>query len=121
MKIYSLKGGYLNVFLLFFDMDINELQKEVLELFSKIPKTIPNRVEHTKQSALIHLMEEVGELARQVTNEHHRPEKFDRENLGVELADIFMYLVVLAKMYDVDLGREVKEGLNRIRKRLEEQ
>jgi len=57
-------------------MDIKQFQKEILETFSQMDK-MPNRREHTKQSALIHLMEEVGEIARQVTSEFHRPEKFN--------------------------------------------
>ena len=53
-------------------MDIKEFQKEILETFSEMGK-LPNRAKHTKQSALIHLMEEIGELARHLTDEYHRP------------------------------------------------
>ena len=71
-------------------MEINKFQERVLKVFSEMDK-MPNRKKHTKQSAVIHLVEEDGEIARQVTNEHHRPEKFDKDQLGTELADTLMF------------------------------
>ena len=100
-------------------MDIRQFQKEILEVFSEMDK-MPNRRKHTKQSALIHLMEEIGEIARQVTNEYHRPEKFDKENLGTELADTLMFIVVLAQFYDIDLSKEMQESISRVRKKIAE-
>jgi len=100
-------------------MDIKQFQKEILEVFSQMDK-MPNRREHTKQSALIHLMEEVGEIARQVTSEVHRPEKFDKENLGTELADTLIFMVVLAKLYDVDLSKEMQESISRVKRKIAE-
>jgi NTP pyrophosphatase (non-canonical NTP hydrolase) len=98
-------------------MDIKQFQKEILEVFSEMDK-MPNRRKHTKQSALIHLMEEIGEIARQVTSEYHRPEKFDKENLGTELGDSIMFIVVLAQFYDVDLSKEMKESISRLKKKI---
>jgi NTP pyrophosphatase (non-canonical NTP hydrolase) len=100
-------------------MDIKQFQKEILEVFSQMDK-MPNRREHTKQSALIHLMEEIGEIARQVTSEYHRPEKFNKENLGTELADTLMFIVVLAQLYDIDLSKEMQESISRVKKKIAE-
>ena len=100
-------------------MDIKQFQKEILEVFSQMDK-MPNRREHTKQSALIHLMEEIGEIARQVTSEYHRPEKFDKENLGTELADTLMFIVLLAELYDVDLSKEMQESISRVKRKIAE-
>jgi len=97
-------------------MDIAEFQKEVLSAFSKMGE-LPNRCNHTKQSAVIHLMEEIGEISREVTNEVHRPERFKRESLATELADTMMFIVLLAKLYDIDLSKEMGEGVKRARKR----
>jgi NTP pyrophosphatase (non-canonical NTP hydrolase) len=94
-------------------MDIAEYQTKLLELFSEIDK-LPNKKEHTKQSATVHLMEEIGEIARQVTSEYHRPEKFDKNNLGEELADVIMFIVVLAKLYEIDISNELKDSLGRL-------
>lgn len=94
-------------------MGITQFQERVLVAFSKVGKQ-PNRKPHTKQSAVIHLVEEVGEVARQVTNEYHRPEKFNRENLGEELADVMMFIVLLAKLYDVDLPKEMDAVIRKV-------
>jgi len=100
-------------------MDIKQFQKEILEVFSQMDE-MPNRRKHTKQSALIHLMEEIGEIARQVTSEFHRLEKFDKENLGTELADTLMFIVVLAQLYEVDLSKEMQESISRVKQKIAE-
>ena len=101
-------------------MDIRQFQKEILEVFSEMDK-MPNRRKHTKQSAVIHLVEEIGEIARQVTSEYHRPEKFSKENLGTELADTLMFIVLLADLYEVDISKEMQESINRVKKKIAEQ
>jgi NTP pyrophosphatase (non-canonical NTP hydrolase) len=94
-------------------MEIKEFQKEILRAFSEIDK-FPNRKKHTKQSAVIHLIEEVGEMAKQVTNEYHRPEKFDKKNFGEELTDVLMFIVVLADLYDLNLSEEMQNSIKRV-------
>lgn len=96
---------------------MNEFKKQVLKAFSEMDK-MPNRKEHTKQSAVIHLVEEVGEIARQVTSEYHRPEKFDKENLGTELADVMMFIVLLSKLYDVDISKEMENSIKRVEEKI---
>ncbi len=98
-------------------MDIKQFQKEILKVFSQMDK-MPNRRKHTKQSALIHLMEEIGEIARQVTSEYHRPEKFDKENLGTELADTLMFIVLLAELYNIDLSKEMQKSISRVKQKI---
>ncbi|MFA5962110.1 MAG: MazG nucleotide pyrophosphohydrolase domain-containing protein [Parcubacteria group bacterium] len=95
-------------------MDIKVFQHEILDVFSRMDK-VPNRRPHTKQSAVIHLVEEIGEVARQVTNEYHWPEKFDKENFGSELADVLMFIVLLAKLYDVDISKEMETSIQRVK------
>ena len=98
-------------------MEINEFKKQVLRVFSDMDK-IPNRKEHTKQSAMIHLVEEVGEIAKQVTNEYHMPEKFDKENLGTELADVIMFIMVLSKLYEIDISKEMEDAIKRVEEKI---
>jgi NTP pyrophosphatase (non-canonical NTP hydrolase) len=94
-------------------MDIKEFQEEVVRTFGEMGN-VPNRNDHTKQSAVIHLMEEIGEIARQTTNEYHRPEKFSKENLAEELSDAMMFLVLLAELYDVDISEEMKKSIKKV-------
>ncbi len=99
-------------------MEIKEFQKEILRVFSEMDR-MPNRKEHTKQSALIHMTEEMGEIARQLTNEEHRPEKFSKENLAEELADTMMFIVLLAHYYEIDLSKEMKESISRVEENIQ--
>lgn len=98
-------------------MDITEFQKEVLRVFSEMDK-MPGRTKHTKHTALIHLVEEVGEIAKQVTNEYHRPEKFQKDNLGTELVDVLMFIAVLAEYYEIDLSKEMKDAITRVESKI---
>ena len=100
-------------------MDIIEFQEQVVKAFSEMDE-LPGRRAHTKQSAVIHLMEEIGEIARQVTNEFHRPERFDRLNFGTELADSLMFIVFLAELYDVDISSEMTTSIRRVESKIAE-
>jgi len=97
-------------------MNINEFQEQIVRCF-ELTGQLPGRTAHTKQSATIHLMEEIGEIARQVTNEYHRSEKFDKINLGTELADALIFISLLAKLYDVDLSKEMQQAIIRMEQR----
>jgi NTP pyrophosphatase (non-canonical NTP hydrolase) len=94
-------------------MEIEKFKQEVLRVFGEMNK-MPKRKIHTKQSAMIHLIEEVGEVAKQVTNEYHRPEKFNKNNLGTELADVMMFMVLLSELYNIDISSEMKEAIKRV-------
>jgi len=67
-------------------------------------------------SMLASLMEEVGELAREI---NHR-EKFktkkkteSKTEIGLELGDVLFSLICLANHYGVDLGAKLKEAINK--------
>ena len=94
-------------------MDIRSFQERVIKVFSEFDE-LPNRTKHTKLSATTHLMEEVGEVARQVTSEVHRPEKFEIDNLSSELADVMQFIVVLADLYDIDLSKEMEKSIVKV-------
>jgi NTP pyrophosphatase (non-canonical NTP hydrolase) len=94
-------------------MDIKKFQDEVIRVFT-IFDHLPNRRKHTGLSAVTHLMEEVGEVARQVTSEYHRPEKFDVKNLGQELADVLQFVVVIADLYKIDLSQEMSNSIKKV-------
>ena len=95
-------------------MDIKLFQQEILDVFSKMD-VMPGKRPHTKQSAVIHMVEEMGEIARQVTSEYHRPENFNKENLGSELADVLMFIVLLAKLYNIDISKEMEISIQRVK------
>lgn len=98
-------------------MDIHTFQDRVIDVFTKFDH-LPNRTKHTRLSACTHLMEEVGEVAREITSEVHRPEKFNLENLGSELADVMQFIVVIADLYKINLSSEMEKSIIKVENKI---
>jgi NTP pyrophosphatase (non-canonical NTP hydrolase) len=67
-------------------------------------------------SMLASLMEEVGELAREINAREKIKKKKETESesdLGLEMADILFSLICLANRYGVDLERKFKEVIEK--------
>ena len=67
-------------------------------------------------SMLASLIEEVGELAREINHKEkikRKKETESRGNIGLELADIYFSLICLANHYDVDLEKKFNEVMNK--------
>ena len=66
------------------------------------------------------LMEELGELSREINSkEGFKPRKDVRvkENIGGELADLLFALICLANHYKIDLGEEIINSIDKFTKR----
>jgi NTP pyrophosphatase (non-canonical NTP hydrolase) len=72
-------------------------------------------------SMLSAIMEEVGELAREINSlEGHKPKKSTEKrgsNLGEELADLIFSVICLANYYKIDLSGKLKNVLSKYSKR----
>lgn len=71
-------------------------------------------------SNLARLIEEVGELSREMNHRFgHKPKKADEPpgDLALELADILFVLIVIANSQDVDLERALLDVLEKYRVR----
>lgn len=99
-------------------MEIKEMQEEAFKLIEDYNNK--NGLEHNKDTTILHLIEEVGELSREIYNERNdwRGE-FDREKLELELIDVLYQLLVLSKDYDINLEELFKKKLNIWRRRFE--
>ena len=67
-------------------------------------------------SMLASLVEEVGELAREINHREKIKKKKETEpegDIGLELADILFSLICLANHYKVDLERKFKEVMKK--------
>lgn len=60
------------------------------------------------QLGFTQLLEEVGELAKEINKPKLRNKEIDRENLNGEFADVVLQLFTLAKMLDVDMEEAVE-------------
>jgi len=96
-------------------MELKDLQKECKKIVDGVGDSLNRR--HTKDEAFIHLVEEIGEIGREINNQRLRPEKFDKENFKKEFADTLLFLLYLAEIYNVDIQKAIKEKMNELKKR----
>ncbi len=94
-------------------MDIKSFQKEVEELFNKISKRRKNK--HTKEEIFIHLVEEIGEIARQLINKKIKRKKFDIKNLEEEISDSILFLTYLASLHKINLDKSLKNEIKKLK------
>ncbi len=94
-------------------MDIKTFHKEVEELFNKISDKRGQK--HKEEEIFIHLIEEIGEIARQLTNKKIRKEKFDLKNLEEEISDSILFLTYLASLYEIDLEKSLKKDVEKLK------
>ena len=95
------------------------MQLKSLEIINKFNKK--NKIEHNKNTQFYHLIEEIGELARELSKEQNdwRKEGFNKEKLAEELIDVLDKLLVLANDYNIDLEKEFEKKYNKLKKRFE--
>jgi NTP pyrophosphatase (non-canonical NTP hydrolase) len=96
-------------------MEIDEMQKQIVELINKIDEKYENR--HDIDITLIHLIEEFGEIARERYNEKMGRDKLNKQNLEEEIADCFMLLTKLADNYDIDLKKAIDNKIGKLKQR----
>jgi len=86
-------------------METKEFQKKCAEIVKNIDtKYNINRDPHF---SFVQLMEEVGELAKEINKPKLRNKEIDKENLEGEFADVILQLSILAEIFDVDLEKKI--------------
>lgn len=100
-------------------MDSNKSIKEIQE---QIDNFIKNHGGYwSPLSMLAAIMEEVGELAREINHlEKYKPKKAsekEKRNIGEEIADLLFSIVCLANYYNIDLNKELIQALEKYYKR----
>lgn len=92
-------------------MEVKQFQKQIAEFVAKWDKK--RNVKASEELTFIHLVEEVGELAREYVNKQERKDKFSRAELENAICDILMQTVKLADMHGIDVekavGRVIRE------------
>jgi NTP pyrophosphatase (non-canonical NTP hydrolase) len=96
-------------------MEVKEFQK----LCTDIVEELDNKynIERNPQLNFTQLMEEVGELAKEINKPKLRNQEIDQENLRGEFADVLLQLTILAKIHNVDLEDAVKNKIIELKKR----
>lgn len=92
---------------------IEDIEKRVME-FAKLSEN-KNNFKYTSEQAYIHLTEEIGKIARQLTNKKVRPELFDNDNLKEEIIDSIILSILLAKSSGIkDIGKQLNDKISEL-------
>jgi NTP pyrophosphatase (non-canonical NTP hydrolase) len=93
--------------------------KEFQQKCAKIVSDIDNRynIKRDLHFSFTQLMEEIGELAKDINLPKLRNKEIDKENLKGEFADVILQLSILAKMLDVDFEEAVKSKIKILKER----
>jgi len=96
-------------------MQTKELQTKSVELVDALDKKY--NVDRDVHLSLAQLMEELGELARDINLPKLRHKDVDIKNLKGEFADVMIQLARLAEFFDIDIEDAVQGKIEELRKR----
>lgn len=109
-------------------MDFKELEEKVREITIRTQPdfSIKSKREQEILAKTVKLSEEVGELCNDVLGilklqRKSKLDKFDKENIYQEFADVVISLMSLASSAGVDLERAIKDKLVTIEKRVQKE
>ena len=94
---------------------MSENQEKINEIIDTIDKKMSGK--HDSDTTMIHLMEEFGELSRQLYNKKIGRREMNMENLAEEIADVTMLLNKLATLHGIDVESSVNKKIEALKKR----
>lgn len=96
-------------------MNLQEFQKKATAIVKKLDGK--QGITHDSGMVLLHLVEEFGEIARELYNEKSGRDNIDKDNLGQEIADVIILLAQLANCYNLDLEEILEKKLKILEER----
>ena len=92
---------------------------EIQELSSEITNMLDAKrhAKHDVESSVIHLVEEVGEIAREVINKKFDRAPTDVKKFEAEIADAFIMLAHIANLLGIDIESSVKNKAEELKVR----
>lgn len=94
------------------------MQRIEFELMDGINEKI--NCEHCPDSMFLHLVEEVGEIARELSKKQSNWRgDFDKEKLGHELTDVISTALTIARDNDIDIEAAFLRKVEKVKKRFE--
>jgi NTP pyrophosphatase (non-canonical NTP hydrolase) len=96
-------------------MQTKELQKLCVDIVKNIDKN--HDLDRDTYLTFTQLVEEIGEIGREINKPKLRNKDIDYDNLKGEFADVILQLSALADLLDVDLEEAVKFKIEELKKR----
>jgi len=92
-------------------MQVNEFQKKIFAFAQRWDKV--RNFEASKDETFFHIVEEVGELARQYVNRESRKGQYSESEIKDAIGDTLMQLFKLANLYGWDVEKLILEIMER--------
>lgn len=90
-------------------MEIKEISKRIHDFQKgRFPKY---GSELTSELIFTHLVEEIGEIARQIFNKKSKMREFSESNLKEEITQAILDLLVLAELNNIDLDNAIENKI----------
>jgi len=99
-------------------MEVKEFQKRIIQFSDAWDKK--REFTSSEQNTFNHLIEEVGELARQYVNSVERKDQYDEEEVENAIIDILMQVIKLADLRGMDVEEVSMKVIKDEQKLLEE-
>ena len=99
-------------------MEVKDFQDKIIEFAAKWDKK--RGALANEQGTFNHLVEEIGELARQYVNREKRKEQYDEKELENAIGDTMIHLVELAHLRGLNIEELILQVIEEDEKRLEE-
>ena len=96
-------------------MEVKELQNKADEIIKIMDRTLG--INHDADKTIIHILEELGEIARQINNKNIRGIGQDKENLEEEIADVLILTLRLASIYEIDVEKAILNKIEKLKER----
>ena len=91
-------------------METKQLQRKIIEFVDLWKKT--RNYQPTEEFNVLHLVEEIGELAKEYVNQKIRPQKFSSDKLDNAIADILFQVIALADSRGLDVEELLVKTMN---------
>ncbi len=96
-------------------MKTKEFQKHCADIVTKMDDKY--KIERSAQLALAQLVEELGELAKEVNRKNLRHQEAEKGKLEEEFADVFLQLAKMAEMHGIDLEGSVRKKITQLKEK----
>ena len=93
-------------------MEIKKLQEKTDEIINKMDAK--TNCKHDINNTIIHLIEEIGELAKELNKPNIRNKPIDREELGNEIADVLFFITRIANLNEIDLEASINNKIKKL-------
>ena len=94
---------------------MEEQQKRINQIINDIDEKMKG--EHDSDTTMIHIMEEIGEISRQLYNKKIGRDELDVKTLEEEIADSIMLLNRLATLYNIDVEEAINKKITELKRR----